>query len=465
MITPNDMPSNSMQDNKDPRINGQIVSPGLDFDEIDLPTIEIPNQDEPLWERLLEQVVQGNIVPVICPDILVEGSDLHQWLVKASAHCLGLKTNPQTFSELVFDKEYMEKTKDKNYIYLLVEAILNKKNFEPSALLKEILDIRHFPFVITTTFSPLVEQYMRKVWGDELRVQCFSNNPKQNGNIKDEADMRKPTLYYMFGKAGAGRYVLTDNDMLEFCSSWITDTDKRPQTLVSLLKNKYLLVLGNNYSDWLFRFIWFSIRNSSNSEVMQCYTYEQEMDKGLEMFLERNHTFLQKDPSAFVAQLKERLAEKLRKEASTYYDKVEMNTDVFISYSRSDAAIAEAICNKLTEKGKRVWYDKKDISAGGDFMQEIKKGIQSARYFVPIISSNIEKERNDQHVYRVEWDYAIEVGRSLGRTFIIPVAEQGFDYYRSSLPEQLRLHNAITYSSLADMDAIVEQIIRTMNKN
>ena len=208
-------------------------------------------------------------------------------------------------------------------------------------------------------------------------------------------------------------------------------------------------------------FIWYSIRKASNGSGL--YAYDQ-VDDELSRFLERNHTFLQRPQGSVVDQILKRLAVKLRKSEATKFDHVEKNVDIFISYSRSDSPLVEQLYSRLTGLGKRVWYDRKDISYGGNFMDEIRQGIRTARYFVPLFSHHIEAEKNDAHVYRNEWDEAIQLSISLGRTYIIPVVEEGFDFYKASIPEKMKQHNAILFRTPEDMDRVAEQIIHTMNQ-
>ena len=139
--------------------------------------------------------------------------------------------------------------------------------------------------------------------------------------------------------------------------------------------------------------------------------------------------------------------------------------DVFISYSRRDSEMADQLYEALTAQGKRVWYDKENLTAGGRFMDEIRKAIRTAKYFVPILTANIEDEKNDSHVYRNEWDTAIEVAISMGRTYIIPLAEQNFDFYRAAIPERMQQHNAIFYSLEEGVEGIAKKIIHKMNQD
>lgn len=426
-------------------------------------------QDEAAWAELIEQIIQGNVIPVICPSILLDKGNLHKSLVDFSAQYYKVDRNPASFSELLYDISCIRSTRQKKHsICNLINEIFEKNQFPPSHLLVDLLSIKQFPFVITTSFTPIVENAMRDIWGERLRVMKFSNNPSEKQDIMSAADMHKPTVFYMFGRVGdpPRRYVLTDTDMLDFCSSWVANTGIRPENLVKELREKYLLVLGNDYSDWLFRFIWYSFRISQKQDAEEakasCYA-SNTVEDTLSNFLERHNTFMRQNPAKFVQQIKERLRKELQHREQTKFDTVENNADIFISYSRSDADIAEKLYNELTKEGKDVWYDRKNISIAGNFMEEIRKGIRTARYFVPIFSNHIEQEKNDSHVYRQEWDEAIRQGTSLGRRYIIPVFESGFDFYKAAIPEKMQQHNAIEFTASCDMHDVAMQIIHTMN--
>ena len=214
----------------------------------------------------------------------------------------------------------------------------------------------------------------------------FNNNPAENDDIKSGDDLRKPTVYYMFGKVGEGahKYVLTDVDMLDFVSSWLSNDNKaRPKNLCNELKDKYLLMLGNNYSNWLFRFIWYSMRKPDLGHGMLAY---DTLDESLINFLERAEIFTKKNTAEVIDQIVYRLGMKLKENEETKFNKPEENMDAFISYSRSDSKIAESLYNILTAQGKRVWYDRKNLSDGGNFIEEIRKAIKTAKYFIPILT-------------------------------------------------------------------------------
>lgn len=422
------------------------------------------DKDEPLWDKLIQQIIDGNVIPVIGADLLTDQTENpHKVIIDFLANGFHVDSKPNSFSELVYDSKYREKNK-KDSVYYQVNTILQKVEFKASLRLQRLLSIRQFPFVITTSFVPVVEQTMRTIWKDELRVMRFNNNPKENHDLKNSTDLRKPTVYYMFGKVGEGahKYVLTDTDMLDYVSSWLSNDNKaRPKVLCNELKEKYLLMLGNNYSNWLFRFIWYSMRKSDLGHGMLAY---DTLDDSLLNFLERAETFTKQNTSDVIDQVITRLEKKLIENEETKFNKPEENMDVFISYSRSDSDIAEKLYETLSAHGKRVWYDKKNLTEGDNFMDEIRKAIRTTKYFVPILSDNITKEKGESHVYRNEWDTAIEVAISMGRTYIIPLAFKGFDFYRAAIPDKMQQHNAIFFSAEDNIESISEKIIHKMNE-
>lgn len=438
-----------------------------DIFEIDIMSTD---PDEPLWDKLTQNIIEGKVIPVIGPELLmVNNVNINKFIIDGLGRKLGMTTSPCSFSEIVYAPEYKavfgKRDVDRDRIYNVVNKVLAKTKFPATPQLERFLSIRQFPFIITTSFAPIVEQTMRQIWKNELRVMRFNNNPTQNDDIKTGADLRKPTIYYMFGKVceGVKNYVLTDTDMLDYVSSWLSNDNKaRPKTLCNELKDKYLLMLGNNYSNWLFRFIWYSMRKSNLSHGMLAY---DSLDDQLIHFLERAETFTRQNTSEVIDQIITRLNKKLAENEVTKFNQPEENMDVFISYSRSDSDIAEKLYEALTAHGKRVWYDKKNLTDGGDFMDEINKAIKTAKYFVPILSDNITKEKNDSHVYRNEWDTAFNVATSMGRTYVIPIAETGLDFYKAAIPEKMQQHNAIFFSREDGINVVTEKIIHKINQD
>ena len=235
------------------------------------------------------------------------------------------------------------------------------------------------------------QQWGNGVWANQDdAVANFKDGWTQNGTIwtKDFAFSKYPTsgtgqIYCLFDIVNAGTppvagFTLTDIDLLDFVSSWLSNDNKaRPKNLCNELKDKYLLMLGNTYSDWLFRFIWYSMRKPDLGHGMLAY---DTLDESLINFLERTETFTKQNTSDVIDQILVRLDKKLKENEATKFNKPEENMDVFISYSRSDTQVAEQLYKALTAQGKRVWYDKYNLTDGGLFMDEIRKAIKTAKY-------------------------------------------------------------------------------------
>lgn len=443
---------------------------------------ETTNQDlgeKPMWDALIGKIIDGKVIPVIGPDFLTDGSNIHEQLLAAFAKKYGVMSRPTSFSDLIFDRDYLERNNDnKDAVYTQIGAIV-KKEIKPSQLLVDLLETKLFPFVITTSFLPVVEQTMAKVWGEEnLRVLKFNNNPGAIEDIDHPCDLLKPTVFYMFGRAGdsAHRYVVTDQDMLDFCSSWLSgEVAKKPVKLINALRDKFLLMLGTDYSDWLFRFVWYSVRKESElkSENNDMISSNAELEDSFIKFMRQNHTFIKNNPEEVVRQINDRMEEEYAKNPLLKDEIVnrvkkfaspEVGVDVFISYSRRDGDFTKMLYETLTNKGANVWYDRENLSAGDPFMLKFQPAIESAKLFVPILSLNIEREIADHHVYRKEWEFAVAVKK--GVKFIIPVVEDSFNF-KSDISEEMAViskKDAILYKSINDVNRIADKIINELKK-
>ena len=402
------------------------------------------------WNELKTAVANHNVIPVIGPNMQIAPvatplgttCNAQKVLLNELAKYLGLSNTPTSFSELLFDNT-LPKGYNQRCIYAQLTQLFQGDTsalLQPHPALVKLLKTKRFPFVITTCFTPMVENVMREVWGDKLQVRIFANDPKSLADLVSETDIDSPTVYYMFGKAAnprMGSFVVTDGDMLAFCSSWL-DEARRPRNLVNMLQDRYLLMLGTDYSDWLCRFVLHSMKPNKRTGMLAGTANE---DKLLH-FLRRMDNFIQEDPEQVV----DRLCEQIDADALQAHTSTALNMDVFISYSRRDSEVAEALYKALTQRGIAVWLDRQALKPGTDFMREIQRSIASAKLFIPILSQSVIAERNEPHPYRVEWEVAAAHNLSLGRDFIIPLAEEGFDFYSASVPESLNKHNASIYN-------------------
>ena len=369
---------------------------------------------------------------------------------------------PQSFSELYYDDDFL---KFQPAVYEEVSSLIqeNQQEFHPTEILRDFLSIEQFPFVITTSVDYTVEETMREIWekerGRALKTLVFCNNAKGNDDIKKDADIKDPTIYYMFGKANSKRehsFVLTDEDLLSFCQSWLSD--RHPALLSKVIGNKYLLFFGVNYPDWLIRFVWFSMRNNLRNSGM--LVDKHELESSLLDFFQRVSIRTQTTPRIVVDEIKKRLAIKKAEYERTMFDSVPMGMDFFISYSRRDLDWAETLYNSLTKMGYKVWYDKKNITAGIDWAPQIRKGIRTAKHIIILISENIALESEEYHVYREEWEIALS-NRLSNNKYIIPICLENTDLYKDKrlrLPNEIERIQALAWENRNSVETITKEL-------
>jgi len=445
-------------------------------------------EDEVKWDLLVSQIINGEIIPVIGEDIVLHGNrTIRQMLINSMCKTDGINLDETTckegeslksinrshsYSQLIYHPHYQ---KGREFIYGRIKSLIEKyqRQFKASDLLKRILSIKQFPFVITVSTDPVAEIAMRKIWkerGRDIKTLIFNNDPKnidKKGDISKEADIETPTIYYMFGKADSNQphsFVVTDEDMLSFCQSWLTE-DRRPKILSHVVGRKSLLFLGCNYPDWLVRFIWYSMRNNLEKSGM---IVAEALEPSLEDFMRRVHIETQKDPSHVIEQIETRLAKRMKEIDVVRFDQPMERTDVFISYSRSDEERASTLYDELTKIGLNVWYDRKNLAAGDKWLEKIKKSIESTKFFVALVSGSMKTQVNESHVYRKEWKMAIRHADGMGsrRGFIIPVSLDGIDFYDQNLdlPEGLIGHNALTVGEDENFSSVAVEILKRINE-
>lgn len=412
----------------------------------------VRSEDEKCWDELVEQIWAGNVIPVIGDSFVVDNTTIVHELLDYLADDKGLRHNPKTFSELYYDEDFARYRAD---LYEEVTSLIreNQEGFQPTTILEKFLSIEQFPFVITTSVDYTVEETMKKIWskrGRRVRPLVFRNNPDENDDISDIMDIKEPTVYYMFGKADNNRehsYVLTEEDMLSFCQSWLSEN--HPPLLSSVIGSKYLLFLGVNYPDWLIRFMWYSMR--SNLRESGILIDNRELESSLVEFFQRVSIRTQNTPSLVVNEIMTRLADKKDEFNARRFDSVPEKVDFFISYSRRDSANAELLYNTLTAKGFNVWYDKKDIAVGRDWEPSIRRGIRTARRFIALMSENTVRESNEHHVYHTEWDIAL-AKRMNDMSFVIPIYLGAIDLNAagSRIPDDLKHIHAVIWDKDTD---------------
>lgn len=422
----------------------------------------ISSEEEKSWEDLVEQIWAGNVIPVIGDNLVVNDTTIIKEIIEYLASEKKLEHTPQSFSELYYDKKFVE---HQPVVYEEVSGLIkeNQSNFVPTDILKDFLSIEQFPFVITTSVDYTVEETMREIWekerGRKLRTLVFRNDAARNDDIKKDSDIKEPTVYYMFGKADNKRehsFVLTEEDLLSFCQSWLSD--RHPSLLSKVMGNKYLLFFGVNYPDWLIRFMWFSMRNDLRDSGMLVDNHE--LESSLINFFQHVSIRTQSNPRNVVDEIKSRLEIKKNEYEMKKFDSIPKNMDFFISYSRRDLAWADTLYQTLTKMGYKVWFDKKNIAVTNDWAPKISEGIHTAKHVIILISENVALESEQYHVYREEWEIAL-ANRLSNKRHVIPVCLENTNLYndeRLNLSNELKRIQALFWENKNSVENFIEEL-------
>lgn len=304
--------------------------------------------------------------------------------------------------------------------------------------LTRLLRTKFFRVVMTTTFDPYLENLMRSIWGDNLRILNIYDDTNcdisANEQCSDEFDI-KPTLYYICGKVNkrGKKFVATENDAIEVVARWFSN--KAPKNFLSYLHTKGLISLGCKFDNWLFRFFWYILRagdivdSSLKDTVAISFNDQSESDQKLKEYLQHRNVYTAPNAHDFINNIVEKI-ESCRTQIT------EANSSpggVFISYAHEDLSIAASIVGKLKSKGIKVWFDAQKLGGGDEYDQRIIKAINNCKFFVPILSSQVKKDllnnTNSRYYMNVEWALANQLKNNIGNNdfHIVPIAVSGYD--------------------------------------
>jgi WD40 repeat protein len=126
--------------------------------------------------------------------------------------------------------------------------------------------------------------------------------------------------------------------------------------------------------------------------------------------------------------------------------------DLFISYSRRDQAFVRRFAQGMSDRGREVWVDWRDIPPTAMWMEEVRGAIVSANAFVFVISPDSVASP----ICRKEIEAAVDCNKRFIPILLRPVNGQ-------EIPEPAASHNWISFEDAAAFDAAVEQVVRALD--
>ena len=393
--------------------------------------------------KFIKDVLNDKYALVIGNEILLDtklepSGDVHQYMLRKVNEGTGKPY--EHYNEIALDK-----SERINPVRMLVESGDIKFDADSvSPELRMLLETKLFTTVLTTTTDGYLEAAMRRVWGKKLRVVNIYDKDSVDELQKARKACRKdkrynqPTLIYVFGKMDeedlTKKYIRTEADAILLIEKWMRMDVEANNELLDFIRSKRLLALGCKYDNWYFRFFWYvltgtidSERDEGTGEVAFALNTTEHSDNQLQQFLDRTNICILGDACAFIHKITKALTEDsdeapLRQQIM----KSRHSGGIFISYCSKDALAACQLFFHLTEKKYDVWLDHSRLYGGDDYEREIADGINAAKVFIAVLSPHIadDLERGDtNHYYQKEWQMAHQFNDKT----IIPLAVNGYD--------------------------------------
>jgi hypothetical protein len=411
------------------------------------------------WALLIAEIKKGNVVPIIGNELLkinVEGKSmlLSEFLIQSLAEKLNIDYSIDlNYTQIASNPKWKEIESD---AYYEIYDVLNKTKFEVPEALRKLAQIKEFKLILTTTFDDLAKTALEEIWGKDS-INTLQYEKRTNG--QDIFDSATQILYYMFGKANifSRSYVLTEDDLLEFLHYWL-DENFKPKKLSNILREKYLLVIGCNYPNWLFRFFFHSMKNSPppvpGSKVGM--VADSRIEDDLFSFLCRADAQMHHNAEKFIEDLLKHYPLQDSPAQTSFIN------EVFISYASEDEGTAFKIAEAFKLNNSNTWFDKKELELSDDYEKKIRRNIQESKAFVPILSKNVLT--NSPRFFKGEWTWAIKQSEfRSGIPFIFPIIIDDLDVNNYIIPDEFRRLHCVKLDD-SNISDIIKKIIRTVRK-
>jgi len=365
--------------------------------------------DDEFWERLLDRIENGEVVPVVGPGAVTFGTGdelLYPWLAQRLpadlVPPLVLDTPPQDLQGVVDAQRARNQPVDR--IYRQLHKVVSDPNLRPGATLQALADIEKFKLFISTTFDPLLLRAVvsaspggrpEQMHGATTLRQACPDLPQEWQRLEH------PFVYQILGRAQPVRdFVVWDDDMLPFLLL-INEQLRQLPRLSEALKESHFLVLGVSLGDWLLRFFVQIVKRQRLSELASdLFVLERlepgEREKVVVYFsrLTKQIRILPIEPGAFVHELHRLWRQRVPARRPDPFQESRAHREhhrslgcIFVSYASPDLEVARYVVSQLQSAGCQVWFDKEQLQAGENWDAEIRDAVENrCSLFVSIIS-------------------------------------------------------------------------------
>lgn len=386
------------------------------------------------WEILIGLIKDELVVPVIGPEMLAMEHDdgrlvpyYDLWGLEAGKEA-GIETEKIGNTPLLYQVagQILMHTKCRirniNQLAVLVDYIVQRKTWPIPQALEQIVDIKSFPLIVTTSIDHFLDRLMKKAGKPFTRILFAPGGAGADIDLPSDFNFRQNrALMQLFGATSRcpRSCAVTEDDLIEF--SWsLLNSEYGPQNFYDYLQGKTLLLLGCNFPDWLGRFFVHALY--ANRKDVDLWYVSKNEDMGLRSFLERKGGKILSacSPISFIAELYDRWLKTLSEveDVSVAVHSPDFEQDslepmkpgaVFISYIREDRESAVKIRNQMETAGIDTWMDSSALQSGDRWEAIIEERIRKASFFVPLISASLNPDNwggKRERFFLREWELA-----------------------------------------------------------
>jgi hypothetical protein len=387
------------------------------------------DQSDFFWERLLQAIESGRVVPILGRDVLqVEtASGLRRYdliIAERLAQSLGIDRTGSVEPDLN-------------------EVICRAADVRGGTSTRTMTRIIN----LSLTFDTLLEEAIASVRGDKPAVVSFPAATDYADFDSMLIEDHGSVVFQLLGRASAAaQFAVTEGQTLELLHRMMASSN-RPIKLIDRLRNSHLLMIGIGLPDWPARFLLRMARpgplwnDRDTDEIISESTHE-----GLPTFLHRfspEHSLTYRaTPLEFTRELHQRWFKRFpdgtrsaagsvdafggEDEFATEDKPADMvGGSVFVSYAREDRDAAFCLADRLNAAEVDVWLDRR-LNPGDAYRRIIELNILNSSAFVAVLSEHTN--RVEPRWYRREWQLACKQNETYfgtGSNFIYPVIVDG----------------------------------------
>jgi hypothetical protein len=440
------------------------------------------------WDVLLHSIQRGNCVLLLGPnlDISPNGSG-HRNLAQELAQALGetLKdekgTDVPEGSQLSLVAQIFQNELSRDDLELDVERFYRAHNDALTDSRDEAFDnLASLPFqtIITSRHDKTLEHCLQ-LNGKAPKNLSYEFNGDRKDILGHLGTTEQPLVYHLYGEyESVDSLVVTENDIIRFLESVVSENPKLPVDLTNHLKDKNFLFVGFGLGDYHLRVLLhvLGVGKSTKSYALETPVMDSlqggsgsTFDECVLFYRATGYStlkILDADLGTFLKELREKwdalfpdggAADQTGGQAEPVQPQAD-GPKVFISYVAEDKDRAQRITDLLRQEGLDPWLDKEGLRVGSNWSDKLTDTISKDTDFFVVLQSKALSDRLESYVHK-EVKLALSRQEMRAGSFIFPVIIDE-DANRLEAIDRAKIQSMKVFDIDADVPVLAKEIRR-----